>query len=32
MESDYLRERLLQAETPTAMLEALREGMQVALD
>jgi mannitol/fructose-specific phosphotransferase system IIA component (Ntr-type) len=32
MESDYLRERLLQAETPTTMLDAVREGMQVALD
>jgi hypothetical protein len=31
MESDYLRERLLQSEDPVAIVEALREGVQVAL-
>jgi mannitol/fructose-specific phosphotransferase system IIA component (Ntr-type) len=30
MESEYLRERLLQAETPAAVMETLHEGMQVA--
>jgi tellurite resistance protein TerC len=30
MGSDYLRERLLQAETPALVVEAVREGMQVA--
>ena len=32
MESEYVRERLLQAETPAMIIETLREGMQVALD
>lgn len=32
MESEYVRERLLQAETPALIMETLREGMQVALD
>jgi tellurite resistance protein TerC len=32
MESEYLRERLLQAETPALIMETMREGMQVALD
>jgi hypothetical protein len=31
MESDYLRERLLQSEDASAIVEALREGVQVAL-
>lgn len=32
MESEYVRERLLQAETPAMIIETLREGMQVAFD
>ena len=32
MESEYVRERLLQAETPAMIIETLREGTQVALD
>jgi tellurite resistance protein TerC len=32
MDSDYLRERLLQADKPNMIIDALREGIQVALD
>jgi mannitol/fructose-specific phosphotransferase system IIA component (Ntr-type) len=32
LESEYVRERLLQAETPETIMETLREGIQVALD
>jgi tellurite resistance protein TerC len=32
MESDYLRERLLQADKPQMIIDAIREGIQVALD
>jgi tellurite resistance protein TerC len=32
LESEYVRERLLQAESPEAIVETLRAGMQVALD
>jgi mannitol/fructose-specific phosphotransferase system IIA component (Ntr-type) len=32
LESEYVRERLLQAESPEAIVETLRTGMQVALD
>jgi tellurite resistance protein TerC len=32
MESDYLRERLLQADTPETIIQTLREGIDMALD
>jgi hypothetical protein len=32
LESEYMRERLLQAENPETIVETLREGVQVALD
>lgn len=32
LESEYVRERLLQAENPETIVEALREGMHVAVD
>jgi mannitol/fructose-specific phosphotransferase system IIA component (Ntr-type) len=32
LDSEYVRERLLQAESPEAIVETLRAGMQVALD
>ena len=32
LESEYVRERLLQAEDPETIVETLREGVQVALD
>lgn len=32
LESEYVRERLLQADSPETIVETLREGVQVALD
>jgi PTS system fructose-specific IIA component len=32
LESEYVRERLLQAENPETIVETLREGVQAALD